>query len=284
MRPGQTHKSRSTPGRPGAPAKVAACRVTFHIDPDLTLFLRARPGEAGLAVDYDGTSSVGHGVESLGVPLTEVGEIRIAGHPADDHARIPPESTVTVLARRRPQPVPDGTARVCLDGHLGTLARRLRLVGLDSWYRNDTSDDDLIATATAENRVLLTKDRALLRRRAVRLGAYVRGDRPDEQLCDVLDRFAPALAPWTRCPACNGHLDPVPKAEVEHLLLPGTRRTYSSFARCRSCGRPYWHGAHGGRLDRVVERARRTVARRISADGGAGGTGTAPDPSGTPAR
>ena len=68
--------------------------------------------------------------------------------------------------------------------------------------------------------MLLTRDRGLLRRRALWLGAYVRGARPDDQFRDVLDRFRPPLAPWTRCPACDGPLSPVAKAAVAWCCLP----------------------------------------------------------------
>jgi uncharacterized protein with PIN domain len=59
---------------------------------------------------------------------------------------------------------------------------------------------------------------------------------------------------------CNGQLEAVRKADVEPLLAPGTRRTYQAFSRCTACGRVYWHGAHGRRLDDIVNAAVRTVA------------------------
>jgi uncharacterized protein with PIN domain len=142
-----------------------------------------------------------------------------------------------------------------LDVHLGTLARRLRLLGVDAAYRNDADDPELVEQANAEGRVLLTQDRGLLRRGALRAGAYVRGSRPDDQLADVLDRFAPPLDPWSRCPACNGALHPVTKPEIEHLLRPGTRRSYTEFSRCEACGQLYWRGAHSVRLTEIVDGA-----------------------------
>jgi uncharacterized protein with PIN domain len=145
--------------------------------------------------------------------------------------------------------------RFLLDVHLGTLARRMRLLGLDVAYRNDADDDELVAEAVAQRRVLLTRDRGLLRRRALPAGAFVRGSRPDEQLADVLDRFAPAVAPWSRCPACNGRLARVRLDEVRELLPPGTRRSYTEFSRCGSCAHLYWRGAHAGHLTAVVSAA-----------------------------
>jgi uncharacterized protein with PIN domain len=132
----------------------------------------------------------------------------------------------------------------------------MRLLGIDVAYRNDASDPELAAQAAAEDRILLTKDRGLLRRRAVPAGAYVRGSRPDDQLRDVLDRFDPPLAPWTRCPACNGRLEPVSVDEVRHLLEDGTRRSYTDFSHCVECGRPYWRGAHARRLEEIVASVR----------------------------
>jgi hypothetical protein len=191
------------------------------------------------------------------VPRTEIGALRIGGRRAPPNTRPRDGDVVDVLPVSRPQRITD--PRFVLDVHLGTLARRMRLLGIDVAYRNDAADVELVAQAAAEQRVVLTQDRGLLRRRALTAGAYVRGSRPDDQLADVLDRFDPPLAPWSRCLACNGNLEPVAKQEIQHLLEPGTRRTYGQFSRCRACGRPYWRGAHAQRLDAAVASALRAA-------------------------
>ena len=230
--------------------------VCLRFGDELRFFLaprhRSRPG---VQVPCDGTSTVGHLVESLGVPLTEVGALTINGRQAAASERPQDGDVVDVGPVSRPQQVPVTPLRFLLDVHLGTLARRLRLLGVDAAYSNDADDDELIAQANEQHRVLLTQDRGLLRRRILRHGGYVRGARPDEQLRDVLDRFAPPLAPWTVCSACNGRLSPVPKTDIEQDLQPGTRRTYDVFARCAGCGRVYWRGAHSRRLEGIVAAA-----------------------------
>ncbi len=100
--------------------------------------------------------------------------------------------------------------------------------------------------------MLLTQDRGLLKRRALRHGALVRGGDPEGQLADVLARFAPPLAPLTRCTACGSVLAAVPKEKVADRLEPGTRCSYDDFARCGTCGRIYWEGAHAGRISSLV--------------------------------
>lgn len=228
-------------------------RAVVDVAPELRLFLRQSHRPGPVLVACDGVSSLGHVVQSLGVPLTEVGGLTVNGVPAEPGYRPADGDRVRVDAVRRPQQL--GEPRFVLDVHLGTLARRLRLLGVDSAYANDADDDALIEQANAGHRVLLTQDRGLLRRRALWAGGYVRGARPDQQLADVLDRFAPPLAPWTRCVACNGRLSPVSKADVDSLLRPGTRRTYQSFSRCADCGQVYWRGAHSDRLQAIIDSA-----------------------------
>jgi uncharacterized protein with PIN domain len=207
---------------------------------------------------------VGHIVESLGVPLPEVGALSVDGDRVEPAHQPAAGGELRVDAVPRPQPVPleEGlsTPRFLLDVHLGTLARRMRLLGLDTAYHNDMDDPALVVQANEEHRVLLTQDRGLLRRRALWFGAYVRGSRPDDQLRDVLERFAPDLEPWTRCTACNGVLATVDKQEVERELADGTRRSYDVYGRCTECGQVYWRGAHGDHLERIVQEAAQVVA------------------------
>jgi uncharacterized protein with PIN domain len=228
--------------------------ATMRIDAALRFFLAPRDRHGIVTVAVDGTSTITHVIESIGVPRTEWGELRRNGQPAPGDARPADGDVIDVPVRPRPQRLTE--ERFVLDVHLGSLARRMRLLGLDVAYQTHASDDDLVDQAARQNRVLLTKDRGILRRRALADGAYVLGDRPDQQLDDVLDRFAPRLRPWQRCPACNGVLEHVAKLDIAEKLPPGTRRSYARFSRCRSCGRIYWRGAHSRRLDALVESAR----------------------------
>lgn len=230
----------------------------IHVEfaPELGMFVP--PGRrAGVTeVVTDGVSTLGHVVESLGVPLTEVGTLVVDGHevPAS-HVPAAGES-VRVRPVERPQRVPGAPLRFLLDVHLGTLARRLRLLGVDTAYEStDIGDPALAARSAAERRVLLSRDRGLLHRRELWAGAFVYSTSPDDQLRDVLGRFAPELKPWTRCTACNGLLKEAAKDEVADQLQSGTQRSYDVFAQCEECGRAYWRGAHHDRLEAIVERA-----------------------------
>ncbi|EFC82520.1 Mut7-C RNAse domain-containing protein [Parafrankia sp. EUN1f] len=212
---------------------------------------RARRGGLVGGPPPDPDATLGHVVQSVGVPLTEVGALRRAdGTVLGPSCRPGLDDIVRVEPAARPQPLAE--PRFVLDVHLGALSRRLRLLGLDVAYRNDSADDELLAQAIRERRVLLTRDRGLLFRRSLPRGAYVRGDRPDDQAHDVLDRFAPPLAPLTRCVSCGAELRPVPREEVLAEVEPGTRRTATHFTRCIACSQIYWRGAHARRLDAFI--------------------------------
>ncbi|QNP64627.1 Mut7-C RNAse domain-containing protein [Streptomyces genisteinicus] len=254
--------------------------ISFSAAPALHLFIPADRRRGPSTVVTDGSSTLGHVVESLGIPLTEAGSLLVDGSPVPvSHVPLAGEH-VEVLAVERPQQVPGAPLRFLLDVHLGTLARRLRLLGVDAAYENeDIGDPALAALSAKERRVLLSRDRGLLRRREIWAGAYVYSDRPDEQLTDVLERFAPALVPWSRCTACNGPLREADKDSVQGVLEQGTQRSYDVFAQCTACDRVYWRGAHHARLEAIVESALLTAASAGPDDSPAGagpGPGTAP--------
>ncbi|MEU6237807.1 Mut7-C RNAse domain-containing protein [Kitasatospora sp. NPDC047058] len=226
--------------------------IWLSFDPDLQLFLTsARRGER-TAVRTDGASTLGHVVESLGVPLTEAGALFADGRRVDE-SHVPAHGElISVRAVQRPQRFA-APVSFLLDVHLGTLARRLRLLGVDAAYENpDIGDAALAARSAAEGRIMLSRDRGLLRRRELFAGAYVYSHRPAEQLRDVLSRFAPPLAPWSRCTTCNGTLRSVAKTSVQDQLQDGAERSYDAFAQCTACGQAYWRGAHHASLDAIV--------------------------------
>jgi uncharacterized protein len=114
---------------------------------ELRFLLRHRYRAGSVLATCDGASTLGHVVQSLGIPLTEVGELTVNGAPAEPGCRLAEGDRVGVSAPERPQ-LP-ASQRFALDVHLGTLARRLRLLGLDVSYTNDADDDELIAARCA---------------------------------------------------------------------------------------------------------------------------------------
>jgi hypothetical protein len=168
----------------------------------LRLFLGPRHRQAAVQVAHDGTATLGHLVESLGVPLTEVGSLTIGGRPVPPSHRPAAGDVVFVGLVARPQRLPVSPPRFVLDVHLGTLARRLRLLGVDTAYANWLDDDALIEQANAERRALLTQDRGLLRRRRLWLGGT----------CGGAFRMSNSPTCWSGSPRRSSHGPGAPPA------------------------------------------------------------------------
>jgi uncharacterized protein with PIN domain len=228
-------------------------------------FLRPERRQVTSSHAVDGHPSVKDVIERLGVPHPEIDLILVNGcsvpfgHVVRDGDRIavfPRFAAIDIESVTHVRPLPLATVRFAADVHLGKLARRLRLVGLDTAYESGITDATLVDLAGREGRILLTRDQGLLKRRGVSHGYFVRETRPHGQLVEVLQRFGPAdVQPFSRCLRCNGGLRQVPKSEVAESLPPRTRRHYDRFHTCDRCGRIYWRGSHWKRLQQAVDAA-----------------------------
>lgn len=212
-----------------------------------------RPDPGPYRIDPSRRASVKDVLESLGVPHTEVYGLRADGREVDfGHIPVAGEDLRAFPATRPVDvswggPLRPGLAvlRFVVDENVAKLATLLRILGFDAFYERGLDDAGLARLASREGRVLLSRDRALLKRREVAWGRLVRAVEPLDQLGEVLALFgAVAPAPFSRCLRCNAELAPVDKAAVLHLLEPKTRRYYEVFSRCPACGRIYWAGSH----------------------------------------
>jgi len=254
---------------PSDPPPVVECRFYGVLND----FLLPRRRGQTIRRPLTAPRSVKDLIESLGVPHTEVGLVVIGGEAVRFEQLVGPGDRVAVYPVFRslslgaeslpgPPPLPPDRIRFVLDGHLGRLAAYLRLCGFDVAYWRVAADDALAHIAAAEGRVLLTRDRGLLKRSAVAHGAFVRSDRPRDQLVEILARFdlAGAVQPFGRCLECNGQLQPVAREEVATLVPPRVFREQADFRRCVECRRLFWPGSHHARMVRLLESALGEVA------------------------
>jgi hypothetical protein len=244
---------------------MAQARFRFY--EELNDFLPLSQRKLEFSHSFQGRRSVKDLVESLGVPHTEVELILVNGEAVGferlvgdgDRVSVYPmfeALDVTPLVRLRERPLRE--PRFAVDVPLGALARYLRLCGFDAWYRNDAGDEEIASLAAAQRRVLLTRDRELLKRRIVSHGCFVRSRRPREQLAEVCRRLdlSGLIRPFTRCTRCNEALRQVDKEQVLGRLPDATRRCHEGFQECAACGRLYWRGSHARRLEAIVESVR----------------------------
>lgn len=144
--------------------------------------------------------------------------------------------------------------RLIADVMLGRLAKWLRLLGYDTRYDNAADDVTLLRIAQAEDRVLLTRDRALSQKRGVRT-IWIESQNLEAQIEQVRAAVNPPLdGSLTRCAVCNARLESIDKADVRDRVPPYVFQTQTEFRRCPACERIYWPATH-------VERMRKVIAR-----------------------
>ncbi len=210
--------------------------ANFRIYAELNYFLPPEKRQVSFELHFAGHETVKHLLESLGIPHTEVDLILANGVSVDFAYQVEEGDRVSVypvfealdvasVTEVRPEPLRE--PRFVLDSHLRKLAGYLRLLGFDTLYENDFDDAELAEISSSEERILLTRDRGLLKRKIVTHGYCVRDSDPRAQIVDVLRRFdlGNMAAPFARCARCNGILEPVPKEEVFESVLAETEET-----------------------------------------------------------
>lgn len=247
----------------------------FRFYEELNDFLPAARRKQAFEWRFRGTPSVKDTIEAIGVPHTEVDLVLVDGrsvgfdellHGGERVAVYPvfERLDVSPLVRLRPAPLRD--TRFVVDVHLGTLARYLRLLGFDTRWRNDLDDETIIRMARDERRVILTRDKGILKDGRVTHGYWLRATAPLLQVEEVVRalQLGPDFASYTRCLECNGLLRPIEHEEAAREVPLQVFLAFRDFSRCEACGRTYWPGSHRARLDQVVGRARDAAGGRQS--------------------
>jgi uncharacterized protein with PIN domain len=233
--------------------------VFFRFYEELNDFLPSRKKKITFEYPFSRNQSVKDAVEALGVPHVEVDMILVNGNPVDFTYKLKNEDQISVypvfetldiskVSPLRKKPLRD--PKFILDVHLGRLAKYMRLCGLDTLYYKHLADPEIVKISVKEYRIIITRDRNLLKNKAVTHGYWIRSLLPAEQFKEVLQRFdlKRIIKPFTRCLECNGVLTDVKKEDIIDHLLPKTKEYYSEFKKCPVCGRIYWEGSHFQRM------------------------------------
>ena len=239
-------------------------RAHFRFYAELNDFLPRERRMTAFAHDFSGHRSVRSLIEDLGAPRTEVDVILINGRSVDfdcpvedgDMVSVYPvfESLdVTPLTRLRPKPLRQ--TRFLADAHLGRLAAHLRLLGFDTTLAQDEEDAELVETSRRDRRILLTRDRELLKHGSLTHGLFVHATQPRQQLVEVLHRMDlnRSIRPFSRCLKCNQPLQPIAAESVAGRIPPAVAGRYDVFRQCPLCTRIYWPGSHYLRMQRFLE-------------------------------
>ena len=227
-------------------------QASFRFHGALERFLAPAHRGRAIWVECAAVASAKHQIEALGVPHTEVGLLLINDQSAALRQRLADGDQVVVHPAQAAEAgiqgehQAAGRPRFVADAHLGALARRLRMAGFDTLYDNAYADPALAELANREERILLTRDRELLKRRNVLLGCYVHALQPEAQLRELYGRLALRAwaAPFSRCLACNSGLQAADLAQVSARVPPRVRERHRHFLYCPLFDKVFWEGSH----------------------------------------
>jgi len=151
-----------------------------------------------------------------------------------------------------------------VDNNVGKLVKWLRIMGYDTLFFNGSNDAHLIAAALAEDRVILTRDTQIMKRRVVIKGQLkailIQSDEPELQMHQVIDTLGLdyQFRPFTICLECNQPLLERSKQQVKDLVPPYVFQAQSQYMECPTCHRIYWRGTHWQAMTRKLERFKKS--------------------------
>lgn len=147
--------------------------------------------------------------------------------------------------------------RFIVDVNVGRLAKWLRVMGYDSLLIPGIEDGELVRVALEEDRIVLTRDRYIMRRRVVASGKLkallIRSDVLESQLRQVAETYnLNARRGFSRCIECNVLLLDVSKEDVQDRVPAFVFQTQEEFSECPSCQKMYWRGTHWHNMHREL--------------------------------
>lgn len=229
--------------------------ATFRFYEELNDFLPAERRRQAFTCECARAATVKHMIEALGVPHTEVELVLVNGESVGFERAILDGDRIAVYPRFESLDIspllkvrsrPLRVLRFIADAHLGGLARLLRMSGFDTLYDNRFEDGQIAEIAARQGRIVLTRDRELLKRRIVTHGCYVHALKPALQLRELFERLdlARSARPFSLCVHCNLPLHEVDTEQARARVPPRAARLYSRFLGCDACQRLYWEGSH----------------------------------------
>ena len=245
---------------------------------ELNDFLPLEKRKVAFIHSFNGKPAIKDVIESYDVPHTEVDLILINGnsvgfgHHLQDGDRVsvyPVFEALDISDVIRLRKKPLRKPKFILDVHLGRLAKYMRLFGFDTLYRNNYDDAEIVRTAQKEQRIVLTRDRGLLKIKTVTHGYWLRSTKPKEQIIEVISKFdlSSLIKPFQRCLICNCEISQVKKELIITRLQPKTRDYYSDFYSCKGCKKIYWEGSHYHKMDNfvtgVINKLRHSAERMV---------------------
>ncbi|MFC1971214.1 Mut7-C RNAse domain-containing protein [Chloroflexota bacterium] len=159
-----------------------------------------------------------------------------------------------------PEESSHSTQKFIADQNVGKLARWLRVMGYDTQSFGDGDDSLIVARAVAEDRIILTRDTEIMKRRLITSGRLkailITNSEPVQQVRQVthaLDLTCQSRL-FTICLECNQPLVECSGDQVKKRVPPHVLETQNHYKECTVCHRVYWRGTHWEAMTRRLKK------------------------------
>ncbi len=203
-------------------------------------------------------------IESFGIPHTEIGLILSNSEIVDFSYQLNNQDRITVFPKffqldvssiNKLGPDTPSDIKFIADVHLGKLAKHLRMLGFDCIWENNYDDLTIIELSTKENRIILTRDKGILKFAKVKYGYLIKSHNHFEQLVEIVERYdlINKINPFSKCIECNTSTKIIDKNKIIDRLEPKTKKYFFNFKICPKCNRIYWNGSHSEKMNKIIQ-------------------------------
>ena len=232
---------------------------------ELNDFLSPDSQKRDIGVSVDKECTVGSLIKSFELSHSQVDLILVNGRAVDFSYTLKENDRVSVypvfetfdissITSLRKKPLRD--LKFICDVHLGRLAKYLRMLGFDTWYENKYTDKKILDLSDIQKRIILSKNKKLLKNKNVTRGFLLQSADPHLQLMEIINYFdlKSSAKPMSRCLRCNGIIEKISKKALGHRAKPTVLERYDMFFRCTKCDHIYWKGTHFESMMRWIEK------------------------------
>jgi uncharacterized protein len=230
-------------------------KVSIRIYEELNSYLPPDKQKRDSILTITADISVKQLIEKLRIPISQIDLILVNGksvgaeYQVNDGDRLsiyPVFETFNISSVSNLHESPLRRLQFICDVHLGRLTKYMRMLGLDVLYKNDFSQDQQVQLCIKEDRIILTRNKRILKNRLITRGYLVKSGDPRLQVEEIITYFdlKGYLTPLSRCLRCNLTVQPVEKESIQPHVPGAVFKMYDKFMRCDNCDRIYWMGSH----------------------------------------
>jgi uncharacterized protein with PIN domain len=241
----------------------------FRFYDDINFFISKENQNNDISYNFEGNPSIKDCIEAIGVPHTEIEAVSINNIYSDLNQKINDKDYVKVysynsnidfyqIVKLRPD---IKEYKFIVDANVGKVAKNLIMFGFDTHYDFDLPDKEIVNLAEREERIILSRDWGLLKRKNSIFGYYPRKTNTDEQLAEIIKRYNlyDKFKPLSLCLECNGQIVKVEKSEAKEHLDEGVLKDYNDFYKCKTCQKYFWKGSHYDKMLETIDKWKKHV-------------------------